>query len=29
MKKVMDDAKGIEQLLQQRHEDQQKMMNDL
>ena len=29
MKKVMDDAKGIEALLQKRHEDQQKMMNDL
>ncbi len=29
MKKVMDDAKGVEQLLQQRHEDQQKMMNEI
>lgn len=29
MKKAVDDAKGIEQLLQQRHEDQRKMMNDL
>lgn len=27
MKKVMDDAKGIEQLLQDRHEQQQKMLN--
>ena len=29
MKKVMDDAKGVEQLLQNRHEQQQKMLNDL
>ena len=29
MKKVMDDAKGVEGLLQQRHEDQQKMLNNL
>ena len=29
MKKVMNDAKGVEALLQQRHEEQQKMMNDL
>ena len=29
MKKVMNDAKGVEALLQKRHEDQQKMMNDL
>ena len=29
MKKVMNDAKGVEQLLQQRHEDQQKMLNNL
>lgn len=27
MKKVMNDAKGVEQLLQQRHEDQQTMLN--
>jgi len=26
MKKVMDDARGIEQMLQKRHEDQQKMI---
>lgn len=29
MKKVMDDAKNVEHILQQRHEDQQKMLNDL
>ncbi len=29
MKKVMSDAKGIEDMLQKRHEGQQKMMNDL
>lgn len=29
MKKVMDDAKGIEQLLKQRDEDQQNMLNNL
>jgi hypothetical protein len=29
MKKVMDDAKGVEKLLQDRHEQQQKMLNDL
>lgn len=29
MKKVMNDAKGVEQLLQKRHEDQQKMLNDI
>ena len=29
MKKVMNDAKGVEQLLQKRHEEQQKMMSDL
>ena len=29
MKKVMNDAKGVEALLQKRHEEQQKMMNDL
>ena len=29
MKKVMSDAKGVESLLQKRHEEQQKMMNDL
>lgn len=29
MKKVMDDAKGVEKLLQDRHEAQQKMLNDL
>jgi hypothetical protein len=29
MKKVMEDAKGVEQLLQNRHEQQQKMLNDL
>jgi hypothetical protein len=29
MKKVMNDAKGVEELLQKRHEGQQKMMNDL
>jgi hypothetical protein len=29
MKKVMDDARGVEQLLQNRHEQQQKMLNDL
>lgn len=29
MKKVMNDAKGVEDLLKQRHEDQQKMLNDL
>ena len=28
MKKVMDDARGVEQLLQQRHEDQQKMTSN-
>ena len=27
MKKVMEDAKGVETLLQKRHEDQQKMLN--
>jgi hypothetical protein len=29
MKKVMDDARGVEGLLQQRHEDQQKMLNNI
>ena len=29
MKKVMDDARAIEGMLQQRHEDQQKMLNDI
>jgi hypothetical protein len=29
MKKVMNDAKGVESLLDKRHEEQQKMMNDL
>lgn len=29
MEKVMNDAKGIEELLQKRHEEQQKMMNNL
>jgi hypothetical protein len=29
MKKVMDDARGIEDLLQKRHEDQQKEINNL
>ena len=29
MKKVMDDAKGIESMLQQRHEDQQNMLNNI
>ena len=29
MKKVMDDAKGVEQLLQQRHQNQQNMLNDI
>jgi hypothetical protein len=29
MKKVMDDAKGVEQVLQQRHEEQQQMMENL
>jgi len=29
MKKVMEDAKGVEQLLQDRHEQQQKMLNNL
>ena len=29
MKKVMDDARGVEKMLQQRHEEQQKMMNNL
>ena len=29
MKKVMNDAKGVEALLQKRHEEQQKMMNNL
>jgi len=29
MKQVMDDAKGVEQLLQNRHEQQQKMLNDI
>jgi len=29
MKKVMNDAKGVEELLQKRHQGQQKMMNDL
>ena len=29
MKKVMNDARGVEDLLQQRHEAQQKMMNNL
>ncbi len=28
MKKVMDDARGVEDMLQQRHEEQQKMMNN-
>ena len=29
MKKVMDDAQAIEGMLQQRHDDQQKMLNDI
>ncbi len=29
MKKVMDDARGVEKMLQKRHEDQQKMINNL
>lgn len=29
MKKVMDDAKGVEQVLQKRHEEQQQMMENL
>ncbi len=29
MKKVMDDARGVEDMLRQRHEEQQKMMNNL
>jgi len=29
MKKAMNDAKGVEELLQKRHEEQQKMLNDL
>ena len=29
MKQVMDDAQAIEGMLQQRHEDQQKMLNDI
>ena len=29
MKKVMEDAKGIEDMLQKRHEDQQNMMNNI
>jgi len=29
MKKVMNDAKGVEQLLQKRHEEQQKMLNNI
>lgn len=29
MKKVMDDARGVEGMLQQRHEDQQKMLNNI
>jgi hypothetical protein len=29
MKKVMDDAKGVEQVLQQRHEEQQQMMENM
>jgi len=29
MKKVMDDARGIEEMLQRRHEDQQKAINNL
>ena len=29
MKKVMDDARGIEDMLQKRHEEQQKMINNL
>jgi len=29
MKKVMEDAKGVERLLQDRHEQQQKMLNNL
>lgn len=29
MKKVMDDARGVEELLQKRHEDQQKMLNNI
>lgn len=29
MKKVMNDAKGVENLLKKRHEEQQKMMNNL
>jgi len=29
MKKVVDDAKGVERLLQQRHESQQQMLKDI
>jgi hypothetical protein len=29
MKKVMDDAKGVEQMLQQRHGEQQKLLNNI
>lgn len=29
MKKVMNDAKGVEDMLQKRHEEQQKMMNNI
>jgi hypothetical protein len=29
MKKAMDEAKGVEEMLQKRHEEQQKMMNNL
>jgi len=29
MKKVMDDARGVESILQKRHEEQQKMMNNI
>ncbi|NOQ69577.1 MAG: DUF4124 domain-containing protein [Gammaproteobacteria bacterium] len=29
MKKVMDDARGVEEMLHKRHEEQQKMMNNL
>jgi hypothetical protein len=29
MKKVMDDVRGVEDMLQQRHEEQQKMLNNL
>ncbi len=29
MKKVMDDARGVEEMLQKRHEEQQKMLNNI